>query len=97
MLFAIENFSYQLISPPDLTTFLHHCMLRSYSIAKLFYGMILYFYSIVYRELDNNRITSLPLKVFSDLHSLIHLYLEHNSISKIPLNTFNATVNMQFL
>ena len=66
--------------------------------ARLFYGMtVASFILLYYRELNNNRITSLPLKVFSDLHALKDLYLEHNSISKIPLDTFNATVNMEFL
>ena len=49
------------------------------------------------REMDNNRIPSLPPTVFKDLYYLKDLFIEHNFISWIPTTTFQSSFHMEFL
>ena len=49
------------------------------------------------REMNDNRITSLPSNVFKDQGTLRDLYLEYNSISWLPNGVFQNKHYMEFL
>ena len=53
--------------------------------------------SLRYLDLSYNFLTSLPNKVFSDLHSLHELSLKHNNFTVIPRNAFVPLCSLQIL